>query len=77
MAHDRHSKVDGLYEKARNILLHEMTEDEQRLVAELAFDNHATLSEGKLTRRKELARRKGNKSECGLTTIPLVCTPGY
>ena len=39
MAPDRQSEVDDLYKQARNILMHEMTEDEQRFVAELGYDN--------------------------------------
>lgn len=58
MAPDRQSEVDALYKKAQNILLHEMTEDERSLVAGLAFDNHATLSDDKLNRLKELVRTK-------------------
>jgi phosphate uptake regulator len=58
MAPDRQNEVDALYKKAQNILLHEMTEDEQSFVAGLAFDNHATLSDEKLYRLKELVGRK-------------------
>jgi hypothetical protein len=61
MAPGRQHDVDELYKKAQNILLHEMTPDEQSLVAQLAFDDHATLSEDKLTRLKELVRIKGHK----------------
>lgn len=55
---DRQSEVDALYKKAQNILLHEMTEDEQSLVAGLAFDNHATLPDDKFYRLRELVRIK-------------------
>jgi hypothetical protein len=58
MVPDRQSEVDDLYKQAQNILLHEMTEDEQRFVAELAFANHATLPMDKLSRLRELVRRK-------------------
>jgi hypothetical protein len=54
-------EVDNLYKKAQKILLHEMTQDEQLLVTELAFENHETLSDDKLFRLKELVRNKGDK----------------
>jgi hypothetical protein len=38
MALDKQSEVEMLYQKAQNILLHEMTEDEQAFVAGLAFE---------------------------------------
>jgi len=60
MAPDRQSEVDALYKKAQNILLHEMTDEEQSLVAGLAFDNHATLSDEKLNRLKELVKTKSH-----------------
>jgi hypothetical protein len=61
MALERKSEFDDLYKQAQNILLHEMTEDERRFVAELAFDNHAALPPDKLSRLRELVRKKGNK----------------
>ena len=61
MAPDRHSEVDDLCEQARNILMHEMTVDEQRFVAELGYADHATLPPDKLSRLKELVRDKGRK----------------
>jgi hypothetical protein len=61
MAPDRQREVDALYKKAQNILLHEMTQDEQSFIAELAFDNHAALPDDKLYRLKELVRTKGTK----------------
>jgi hypothetical protein len=61
MAPDRQSEVDDLFKQARNILMHEMTEDEQRFVAELGFANHATLPPDKLSRLRELVRNKGQK----------------
>ncbi len=61
MASDRQSEVDDLYKQARNILMHEMTEEEQRFVAELGFDDHATLPPDKFSRLKELVRSKGHK----------------
>jgi hypothetical protein len=61
MAPDQQREVDDLYRKAQKILLHEMTEDEQSLVAQLAIENHATLSEDKLSRLRELVRKKGGK----------------
>jgi hypothetical protein len=61
MAVDRQREVDALYKKAQNILLHELTQDEQSFVAELAFDNHAALSDDKLYRLKELVRTKGHR----------------
>ncbi len=61
MAFDRQSEVEALYQKAQNILLHEMTESEQAFVNELGWDNRATLPETKFSRLKELVRRKCNK----------------
>lgn len=61
MAPDRKTEVDGLYKQAQNILLHEMTEDEQRFVNELGWDDHATLPPEKISRLKELVRKKGGK----------------
>ena len=58
MAIDRKREVDELYKKAQNIFSHEMTQDEQLLVAELAFANRATLPNDKLFRLRELVRRK-------------------
>ncbi len=60
MTLERQSEFGDLYKQAQNILLHEMTEDEQRFVAELAFDNHAALPSDKLSRLRELVRKKGN-----------------
>lgn len=61
MAPDRQREVDALYKKAQNILLHELTSDERAFVAELAFDNHASLTDDKLNRLKELVRTKGSR----------------
>ena len=47
--------------KAQKILSHELTEEEQTLVTQLAFDNHATLTDDKLSRLRELIRKKGHK----------------
>jgi hypothetical protein len=60
MAPDRQSEVKALYKQAKKILLHEMTEEEQLFVAELGWDDHATLPE-ELSRLRELVRKKGNK----------------
>jgi hypothetical protein len=38
-----------------------MTEEERKFVAELGFADHATLSPDKLSRLRELVRRKCNK----------------
>jgi hypothetical protein len=40
--------------------MHELTEDEQAFVAQLALDNHATLPEAKFRRLKDLVKRKGH-----------------
>jgi len=61
MAADRQIEVDALYKQAQHILLHEMTEDELALVDELGWDNHSTLSDERLSRLKELVRKKGNR----------------
>jgi hypothetical protein len=61
MSPDPLREVDALYRQAQNILLHEMTEEEQKFVAELGFENHATLSPERLSRLRELVRTKGNK----------------
>jgi hypothetical protein len=61
MAPDRQSEVDDLYKQAQNILLHELTEEEQSFVNDLGWDNHAILPEAKLSRLRELVRRKGPK----------------
>ena len=61
MAPDRQSEVDDLYKQAQSILLHELTEEEQSFVNDLGWDNHATLPEAKLSRLRELVRRKGPK----------------
>jgi len=63
MVPDRQREVDDLYKKAQRILLHELTLDEQEFVAELAFDNHATLPDDKFSRLKELVRTKGVNRE--------------
>jgi len=62
---DRYSEVKALYKQAQKILLHEMTEDEQLFVAELGWDDLATLSEKKLSRLRELIRKKGHKQGDG------------
>jgi hypothetical protein len=54
---NRKSEADDLYKKAQNILLHEMTEDEQKFVAELGFENRATMSPDMLSRLRELVRK--------------------
>jgi phosphate uptake regulator len=56
MAHDRQSEVDDLYIQAQRILMHDMTEDKQRFVAELGFENHAALPPNKLSRLRELVK---------------------
>jgi hypothetical protein len=63
MVPDRQREVDDLYKKAQRILLHELTQDEQLFVAELAFDNHATLPDEKFSQLKELVRKKGVNRE--------------
>jgi hypothetical protein len=40
--------------------MHELTEDEQAFIAQLAFDNHATLPNAKFIRLKDLVKRKGH-----------------
>lgn len=66
MAGDRKNEVDDLYKQAQNILLHEMTEDEQVFVNELGWENHAALPEAKLSRLRELVRRKCPKPSAGV-----------
>jgi hypothetical protein len=61
MAPDRQAEVEALYKEAQKILLHEMTEDERLFVAELGWDDHATLPEEKLARLRELVRTKFHK----------------
>jgi hypothetical protein len=61
MALDRQSEVEALYQQAQNILLHEMTESEQAFVNELGWENRATLHPDKVSRLRELVRRKCNK----------------
>ncbi len=58
---DRQSEVEALYKQAQNILLHDMTESEQLFVNELGWDNRATLPADRLSRLRELVRKKGNK----------------
>ncbi len=65
MATDRYGEVNALYKQAQKILLHEMTEDEQLFVAELGWDDLATLPESKLSRLRELVRMKGHKQGDG------------
>lgn len=60
MTLDRQREVDDLYKKAQNILLHEMTPEEQAFIAQLAFDNHAALPDDKFSRLKELVKTKGS-----------------
>jgi hypothetical protein len=61
MEPDRQREVDQLYKKAQKILLHELTEDEHQLVSSLAFENHATLPDAKLSRLKDLVKKKGTR----------------
>jgi hypothetical protein len=61
MEPDRQREVDALYKQAQKILLHELTEDEHQLVSSLAFENHATLPDAKLSRLKELIKKKGTR----------------
>ncbi len=61
MSNERQHEVDVLYKKAQRILMHELTQDEQAMVTQLAFENHATLSDDKLTRLRELVKKKGHK----------------
>lgn len=61
MSADRHQEVDVLYKKAQRILLHELTDDEQAMILNLAVENHATLSDEKLEVLRELVRKKGHK----------------
>jgi hypothetical protein len=61
MAMDRKSEFDNLYKQAQNILLHEMTQEEQSFVAELAWENHAAMSEDRLSRLRQLVKNKGNR----------------
>lgn len=65
VAPDRQSEVKALYKQAQKILLHEMTEEEQSFVAELGWDDLATLPEEKLSRLRELVRMKGHKQGDG------------
>lgn len=55
-----HQEVKDLYKHAQSIFLHELTEDEQVFIAQLAFDNLATLPDAKFRRLKDLVRRKGH-----------------
>ena len=61
MSTDRKSEVEVLYKQAQKILLHEMTEDERLFVAQLGWDDYATLSEDRLSRLRELVRIKVHK----------------
>lgn len=61
MPADRQHEVDVLYRKAQRILLHELTEDEQTMILNLSVENHATLSDEKLARLRELVSKKGHK----------------
>jgi hypothetical protein len=61
MSNDRKSEVEALYKQAQKILLHEMTEDERLFVAQLGWDDHATLPEDRLSRLRELVRTKVHK----------------
>jgi hypothetical protein len=70
MALDRQREVDDLCKQARNILLHELTEDEQRFVAELGFANRASLSPDTLSRLKELVRNNGDRYRVLLEAAP-------
>ena len=53
-------EVEALYKKAQRIFMHELTEDEQAFIAQLALDNRATLPESKFSRLKDLVKRKGH-----------------
>lgn len=53
----RQDEIETLYKQARDIFLHLMTEDEQVFIRELGVDNHATLSEERLNRLREMVRR--------------------
>jgi hypothetical protein len=53
-------ELEELYTKAQKILMYELTEDEQAFIAQLAFDNHATLPNTKFIRLKDLVKRKGH-----------------
>jgi len=61
MAADRQMEVDALYKQAQHILLHEMTEEERALVEELGWENHANLTDDRLSRLRELVQKKGNR----------------
>jgi hypothetical protein len=61
MAPDRQQEVDELYKKAQRILLHALPEEEHRLISSLAFETHATLSDEKLARLRELVKKKGDR----------------
>jgi hypothetical protein len=41
---------------------YELTEDEQAFIAQLAFDNHATLPEAKFRMLRDLVKKKGHLS---------------
>jgi hypothetical protein len=55
-------ELEELYKKAQKIFMHELTEDEQVFIAQLAFDNRATLPEAKFRRLRDLVKRKGHLS---------------
>lgn len=61
MSTERQREVEALYKQAQKIFLHEMTEDERLFVAQLGWDDHATLPEEKLARLRELVRTKFHK----------------
>jgi len=46
--------------------MHELTQEEQAFVAQLAFDNHASLPDEKFHKLQELVKKKGHlKSATG------------
>jgi hypothetical protein len=66
MSQNNQRDVDVLYQKAQKILMHELTQEEQAFVAQLAFDNHASLPDEKFHKLQELVKKKGHlKSATG------------
>ena len=62
MPPDDRRELEELYEKAQKIFMYELTEDEQAFIAQLAFDNHATLPEAKFRMLRDLVKKKGHLS---------------
>ena len=60
MSLDYQQEVEELYKAAQKILMHELTEDEQAFIAQLAYDNHATLPEAKFRKLKDMVKKNGN-----------------